>query len=238
MANSKPDTIPVLQRSAGTKSKRVAQAKLDAAEIRAAKGEVDPVLLSDFLDGYLTARSPGLTESGRIRYEFCRDILAHPHSPLCGLVLAQIDPAAVTRFLLWRRGHGRSKATVLKEVGFATGSSPRACSVSPSGRPWSASSSRSTPRGSPARSTRRWRRSGNSASVMRPDSWPSVGNTCSEALPPITVTASFEASRETILLLQVQNVRFCQVELSAAAIRCGAHNPRCTPRGSPARPGS
>jgi len=102
------------QRTCGTRDKRTAEKKLHEAERLVAYGEKKP--LSDFLGEYLKSRASGLSERGRERYEFCREILVYDYSPLAGLTLQEVDVAACTHYISWRLGHGRNKTTVAKEI--------------------------------------------------------------------------------------------------------------------------
>ncbi len=102
------------QRSCRTRYKEPAEKRLEEAEIRAACGEDKP--LSKFLREYLENRASELGPRGLERYKFCADILVYDHSPLARLTLQEVDRAACTRYLRWRLGHGRSKATVAKEI--------------------------------------------------------------------------------------------------------------------------
>src|SRR3990172_5791680 len=102
------------QRSCRTRYKEPARNKLKEAETRAACGEDKS--LSAFLREYVKARSSGLGPRGLERVEFCSDILVDEHSPLARLTLQELDVAACSRYISWRFGHGRSKATILKEI--------------------------------------------------------------------------------------------------------------------------
>ncbi len=102
------------QRSCRTRYKDPAKNKLKEAETRAACGEDKS--LSAFLQEYVKARASGLGPRGLERYEFCSDILVDDHSPLARLTLQELDVATCSRYISWRLGHGRSKATVAKEI--------------------------------------------------------------------------------------------------------------------------
>jgi len=102
------------QQSSGYRDKRAAQGKLDEIERLAVYGENKP--LPDFLGAYLESRSSGLSERGRERYEFCKEILVYEHSPLAGLTLQELDIHACSEYINWRLRQGRSKATILKEI--------------------------------------------------------------------------------------------------------------------------
>lgn len=103
-----------IQRSTGTTYKKPAEKKLEDAEKKMVCGE--DKLLSAFLQEYLDSLRASLGPGGRVRYQFCVDILTHDRSPLAAVTLQELDRAAVTSFVNWRLEHGRAKATVAKEV--------------------------------------------------------------------------------------------------------------------------
>ncbi len=99
-----------LQRSTNTKDKKAALLRLAELERQAASG-CEPKAFGVFTREVADRR-------GSTRLEFTVRALTDPRSPLAGLMLDQVDVASVTRYIGWRFGHGRNRATISKEIGF------------------------------------------------------------------------------------------------------------------------
>jgi integrase len=110
-----------VRRSARTDYKPAARLKLQAAELRAARGEAEerpPTPLKAFLEKHLEAQRPTLDPSGHERCEYCLAALTGAGSPLAGLTLAEVSIGACSQYVSWRLAAGKTKATVNREVGW------------------------------------------------------------------------------------------------------------------------
>ncbi|MBI3988516.1 MAG: hypothetical protein HY347_02745 [candidate division NC10 bacterium] len=109
-----------VRKSAHTRYKATAEAKLKQAELRAARGEVDrpPMALQIFLEQYLEAQRPTITLKTSIRQRECLANLTGEGSPLHGLTLATVTLGARSQYVSWRLAQGRAKRTVEREVGW------------------------------------------------------------------------------------------------------------------------
>jgi len=99
-----------VQRSTNTTDRKAAQLRLAELERQAAAGQ-HPTGFAAFAGEVAGRRGHG-------RLEFTVRALTDPHSPLASLTLDQVDVAAITRYISWRLGHGRNRATVGKELAF------------------------------------------------------------------------------------------------------------------------
>jgi len=109
-----------VRKSARTRYKAAAEAKLKQAELRAAKGEADrpPVSLKAFLEQYLGTQRPTITDKTFLRHRECLDNLTREGSPLAGLTLSDVTLGACSQYVSWRLAQGRAKRTVEREIGW------------------------------------------------------------------------------------------------------------------------
>lgn len=112
-----------IRKSARTTYRPAALLKLQAAELKAARGEVDrpPTPLKKFLQDYLKQQKPILDASTHDRYDDCLAALTGDGSPLAGLLLSQISIGACSQYVSWRLADGIAKGTALKEVTWLKG---------------------------------------------------------------------------------------------------------------------
>jgi integrase len=112
-----------IRRSARTTHKPAAKLKLEKAELKAARGEVDrpPTTLLDFLTRYLKQQEPTLDVGTHDRYEDCLAALTAEKSPLAGLMLPEVSIGTCSQYVSWRLANGKSKGTVAKETTWLKG---------------------------------------------------------------------------------------------------------------------
>jgi integrase len=120
-----------IRRSARTSHKPAARLKMEKAELKAARGEVDrpPTTLLDFLTGYLKQQKPTLDAGTYDRYDDCLHALtaegdkvnADTRSPLAGLMLSDVTIGTCSQYVSWRLANGKSKGTVAKETTWLKG---------------------------------------------------------------------------------------------------------------------
>ncbi len=112
-----------IRKSARTHHKPAALLKLQAAELKAARGEVDrpATSLKKFLTDYLKQQKPALDAETHDRYEDCLAALTAEGSPLAGLMLADVTIGACSQYVSWRLGAGKAKGTVAKEATWLKG---------------------------------------------------------------------------------------------------------------------
>jgi integrase len=113
----------MVRRSARTTYKPAAKLKLEKAELRAARGEIDrpPTLLRAFLEGYLKQQRPALDAGTHDRYDDCLQALTAEGSPLAGLMLSAVSIGACSQYVSWRLAKGKAKGTVAKELTWLKG---------------------------------------------------------------------------------------------------------------------
>ncbi len=112
-----------VRRSTRTTYKPAAKLKLQQAELKAARGEVDrpPTSLRSFLEQYLKQQRPALDPGTHERYEDCLAALTAEGSPLAGLLLSEVSIGACSQYVSWRLAAGKAKGTVAKEVTWLKG---------------------------------------------------------------------------------------------------------------------
>ena len=111
------------RRSARTTHKPAAKLKLDKAELKAARGEVDraPLALRAWLERYREQQKPTLDPGTYERYGACLAALTGDGSPLAGPTLAQVSIGACSQYVSWRLADGKAKGTVAKETTWLKG---------------------------------------------------------------------------------------------------------------------
>jgi integrase len=112
-----------IRRSTRTAYKPAAKLKLDHAELKAARGEVErpPTPLHAFLERYLEQQRPALDPGTYDRYDDCRGALTAAGSPLAGVLLSEASIGACSQYVSWRLAAGKAKGTVAKEVTWLKG---------------------------------------------------------------------------------------------------------------------
>jgi integrase len=111
------------RRSARTAHKPAARLKLEQAELKAARGDVDrpAMTLASLLDRYLEQQKPTIDAGTYERYDDCRLALTADKSPLAGLMLSEVSIGACSQYVSWRLADKKAKGTVAKETTWLKG---------------------------------------------------------------------------------------------------------------------
>ena len=112
-----------VRRSARTAHKPAARLKLEKAELKAARGDVDrpATSLQTFLERYLEQQRPTIDPGTHDRYDDCLSALTAEGSPLAGLMLSEVSIGACSQYVSWRLAAGKAKGTVDKEATWLKG---------------------------------------------------------------------------------------------------------------------
>lgn len=112
-----------IRKSARTTYKPAAKLRLEKAELRAARGEIErePTPLKTFLEKYLKQQKPTLDPGTYDRYDDCLAALTGEGSPLAGLMLSAVTIGACSQYVSWRLAAGKAKGTVAKETTWLKG---------------------------------------------------------------------------------------------------------------------